>query len=52
MKRQSEEWAIQHLQKIMDLEKRDGDALPGSVIKLVRRAIVIMRKRRKNVRYT
>lgn len=42
-----EEWAIAHLQQIVDLDKRDHDALPGSVVKLIKQAQTIMKKRRK-----
>lgn len=41
-----EEWAIAHLQRIIDLDLRDRDALPGSVVKHVKEAIVILKRRR------
>lgn len=43
----NEERAIAILQQIIDIDKRDRDALPGSVVKLVKQAITIMKKRRK-----
>ena len=43
----AEEWAIQHLQQIVDLDRANRDALPGSAVKHVKAAITIMRKRRK-----
>ncbi len=42
-----EEWAIQRLQEIVDLDNRDHDVLPGSVVKLVKQAQTIMKKRRR-----
>lgn len=42
-----EEWAIAQLRRILDLHQQSRDALPGSVIKLVKQAIAIMKKRRK-----
>lgn len=47
MKRQYEEWAIQRLSEIVMLDNRDRDALPGSVVKKVKEAIRILKKRRK-----
>lgn len=44
-----EEWAITQLQKIIDLDLEDRDALPGSVVALIKRAQTIMKKRRKGV---
>lgn len=46
-KDRDEEWAIKILQQIVPINKQDRDALPGSVVRLVKRAITIMRKRRK-----
>lgn len=48
-KDRDEEWAIQHLGKIVERSVQDRDALPGSVVKLVKDAIVILRKRRKGL---
>lgn len=42
-----EELAIVLLQQIIEIEKADRDALPGSVVKLVKRAQTIMKKRRR-----
>lgn len=42
-----EEWAISVLQQIVDRDRSDRDALPGSVVKLAKQAIVILKKRRK-----
>lgn len=42
-----EERAIAILSQITDLDKRDRDALPGSVVKLVKQAVRILKKRRK-----
>lgn len=41
-----EEWAINHLQRVLELDRKNRDALPGSAVKLVKRAIMIMKKRR------
>jgi hypothetical protein len=43
-----EEWAIAQLQKIIDLDRFDRDALPGSAVKHVKAAQTIMKKRRKS----
>ncbi|MQA82972.1 MAG: hypothetical protein GEV10_31730 [Streptosporangiales bacterium] len=43
----AEEWAIAQLQAIIDLDRQDRDALPGSAVKLVKDAQRIMRKRRR-----
>lgn len=42
-----EERAIQLLSQVVAISERDRDALPGSVVKKVKEAIVIMKKRRK-----
>jgi len=42
-----EEWAIKYLGEIIKLNSENRDALPGSVVELVRRAIVILKKRRR-----
>jgi len=47
MKERSEARAIALLEQVLLLDRADRDALPGSVVKLVKRAIVIMRKRRR-----
>lgn len=46
-----EEWAIKILQLIVDRDKQDRDALPGSVVRLVKRAQTIMKKRRKGAEH-
>ena len=45
----AEEWAIQRLQEIVDLDRANRDALPGSAVRHVKQAITIMKKRRKAV---
>jgi hypothetical protein len=45
-----EEWAIAHLQKLVDLSIMERDALPGSVVGHVKDAITIMKKRRGGTR--
>lgn len=45
-KDKAEEWAISKLQEIIDLDRSDSDALPGSVVRLIKQAQVIMKKRR------
>jgi len=47
VKNKYEEWAIAVLDPIVQLSYRDRDALPGSVVKLVKDAITILKKRRK-----
>lgn len=42
-----EERAIQILNQIIEMDKQDRDALPGSAVKHVKAAINIMKKRRK-----
>lgn len=44
---QQEEWAINILQQIIDLDRQNSDALPGSAVRHVKQAITIMKKRRK-----
>lgn len=46
-KDKAEEQAIVLLQQIIDIDRRDRDALPGSAVKLVKKAQTIMKKRRK-----
>ena len=41
-----EEWAIQHLGHVVKLSEANRDALPGSVVELVKKAIRILKKRR------
>lgn len=41
-----EEWAIQVLTQIVDRDRESRDALPGSVVRLVKQAITILKKRR------
>lgn len=42
-----EEWAIQKLQDIINLDREDRDALPGSAVKHIKAAQTIMKKRRR-----
>jgi N-acetylmuramic acid 6-phosphate (MurNAc-6-P) etherase len=41
-----EERAIKILEQIMDIERSNRDALPGSAVKHVKEAITILKKRR------
>lgn len=43
----SEEYAIFLLNKIIQIDRQDRDALPGSAVRHVRMALIIMKKRRK-----
>lgn len=43
-----EEWAIQKLQEIVELDRLNRDALPGSAVKKIKEALTIMKKRRKS----
>jgi hypothetical protein len=43
-----EEWAIAQLEKIIQLDRENRDALPGSVVKLVKEARNILKKRRRD----
>ena len=42
-----EERAIMLLHDLVELDRKNRDALPGSVVRLLKRALVILRKRRK-----
>lgn len=42
-----EERAIRQLQILVDTDRANRDALPGSVVRLVKRALVILKKRRR-----
>lgn len=42
-----EEWAIRQLQPVVDLDRRNRDALPGSAVKFVKRALLILKARRR-----
>lgn len=46
-KDEDEERAIAILQQVIDIDKRDRDALPGSAVKHVKAAQIIMKKRRR-----
>lgn len=46
-KDQCEEWAIKRLEAILELDRADRDALPGSAVKHMKAARDIMRKRRR-----
>jgi hypothetical protein len=41
-----EERAIALLQQVLEIDRAGRDALPGSVVKLVKQAVTIMKKRR------
>lgn len=43
-----EEHAIHALQNLIDIDKRNRDALPGSAMKHIKAAQTIMKKRRKD----
>jgi hypothetical protein len=45
VKENDEAWALAILLKIVERDRQDRDALPGSVVKLVKEAITILRKR-------
>ena len=45
-----EERAIALLQQVIEIDNRDRDALPGSAVSHVKKAMTIMRKRRKGER--
>jgi hypothetical protein len=42
-----EERAIALLQQVLTIDREDRDALPGSVVRLVKEAVRIMQKRRR-----
>ena len=45
-----EERAIALLQQVVDLDRQNRDALSGSVVKKVKEALTILKKRRKKVK--
>jgi hypothetical protein len=47
-KDQDEEWAIALLERIVARDREDPDALSGEVVRLVKRALVVLKKRRKD----
>lgn len=47
VKHEKEAQALVHLQRVIEMDRADRDALPGSVVKLVKQAAVILKKRRK-----
>ena len=47
MKRRDEAWALALLEQVIQRDREDRDALPGSVVKLVKQAAKIMRRRRR-----
>lgn len=47
MKQKAELYALSVLMKIVHMDERDRDALPGSVMKHVKAAMRILRKRQK-----
>jgi hypothetical protein len=50
MKRRDEAWALALLEKIIERDHEDRDALPGLVVKLVKQAAIILRKRRQSLK--
>ena len=49
MKRRDEAWALALLEQIIERDREDRGALPGSVVKVVKQAAVILRKRRQSL---
>lgn len=47
MKENPERRVIELLQQIIDMDKADRDALPGTVVKKVKDAQIILKKRRR-----
>jgi len=45
VKDRDERWALALLKRIIQRDREDRDALPGSVVKLVKQAAVILKKR-------
>lgn len=45
VKDQDELWTLALLNRIIARSRQDRDALPGSVVKLVKEAVIILRKR-------
>jgi hypothetical protein len=43
-KHEDERWALRLLEKIVERSRQDRDALPGSVVGLVKRAAVVLRR--------
>lgn len=41
-----EEWAIRWLQAMVDLDRVNRDALPGSAVKKIKEALLILKRRR------
>jgi hypothetical protein len=48
MKDRDERWALRLLEQIIRRDREDRDALPGSVVKLIKKAIKILRKRQRS----
>ncbi|MBI4434670.1 hypothetical protein HY635_02540 [Candidatus Uhrbacteria bacterium] len=48
VKDRDERWALERLEEIIERDREDRDALPGSVVKLVKDAARILRKRREH----
>jgi len=46
IKDRDERWALEKLEEIIQRDREDRDALPGSAVKLVKDAARILRKRR------
>ena len=47
VKDRDERWALALLKQIIDRSNEDRDALPGSVVKLVKQAAIILKKRQR-----
>ena len=43
-----EEWAIAMLESVLAVDRENRDALPGSAVRLIKAAVTIMKKRRKD----
>lgn len=43
----TEERAIALLEQVLDIDRTQRDALPGTAVKLVKQAVVVMKKRRR-----
>jgi hypothetical protein len=46
-KDRAEEQAIKLLEQVVEMDRQDRDALPGSAVSHVKQALTIMRKRRR-----
>jgi septum formation topological specificity factor MinE len=48
VKDRDERWALERLEAIVARDREDRDALPGSVVQLVKDAVRILRKRQQH----